>query len=217
MKRICELLTARVVFCLVVLVGSASVGSAEPEVATFRFADAAGIPGKVSLMVDSLKLKPAGFAAGDTTGAIGILPGTHKFTVASVEAGTATADVPMPANNSTTVIAYCSLAIDPQTKAAKKVVQLLTRSNPLRDSGRHFQLLLISTRPQMDIILNGASIRVKAMKELRVPEPPMGSIRVDQGGKPVVQFNAPQAGNFFVVLYEEANGNLAGFVIPDYK
>jgi hypothetical protein len=168
-------------------------------------------------MVDSSRLKPAGFSAGDTTGAIGILPGSHNFTVASVEAGQVTAAVPFVANTSTTLIAYCVTVQDPQTKRPKKAIQLLSRSNPLPNTGKHFQVLFVSSRASVDIAENGVPTRANALKELNVPDSPGGEIKISQGDKPIVQFRAPEAGNFLVVLYEAAAGSLAGLVIPDYK
>ena len=207
---------ARVTIGLIVI-GGTVFGKGDPEVGNFRFADAAGLTGKISLMVDTSKLKPAGFAPGDTTGAIGIQPGSHRFTVASTEAGSASAMIPLRANTSTTVIAYCGLGIDPQTHQPKKVLQLLQRANPPPNGGRHFQLLYVSSQPGVDINLNGAPTQVKSMQEMNAAELPAGSISVSQAGKSIVNFTAPQAGNFLVVLYDTAAGPLAGLVLPDYK
>lgn len=201
---------------LIVIAGTV-FGKGDPEVGNFRFADAAGLTGKISLMVDTSRLKPAGFAPGDTTGAIGILPGSHRFTVASTEAGSASAMIPLRANTSTTVIAYCGLGVDPQTHQQKKILQLLQRANPPPNGGRHFQLIYVSGQPSVTVNLNGSPVQVNSMREMSVPDSPSGKISVDQTSKPIVQFTAPQAGNFLVVLYDGAAGNLAGLVLPDYK
>lgn len=202
-----------------VLSGLAGVTSrsAEPEAASFRFADAAGAFEKLSLTVDATKLKPAGFTPGNITGSIGILPGSHRFTVSSPKAEVAAVTLPLQANSSTTLIAYCTVAVDSQTKKVKKTLQLHPRVNPPPNAGKHFQLLYVSGRPEVDITLNGAPARMKAMKEINVPDSPKGVISIEQAGKSVVKFNAPEAGNFLVVLYDSADGNFAALVVPNYK
>jgi len=202
-----------------VLVGltEAALGQPAPEPGQFRFANAAGLSGKVSLMIDTLKVKPEGFAAGETTGLIGMLAGSHKFTVSNAEAGTATATLALQPSASTTMIAYCKVAVDPRTNTLKKGLQLLQRVNPPPNAGRHFQLLYVSNRPFVDVALNGAPTRINALREVKGAELSGGDIKVEQADKSIVTFTAPQAGNFLVLLYDDAAGKLVGVVLPDYK
>lgn len=216
MKLIYHYRVAQIAVGLLGLVANA-FGQAEGDAGNFRFADATGLSEKISLMVDASKIKPAGFASGDFTGSIGILAGSHVFTVTSTEAGVAAATIPLSANASTTVIAYCKVVMDRKTNTLRKSIQLLPRPNPPKNSGRHFQVLYVSNRPDVDIVLNGAPARVKAMKEVNGPELPGGNISVARAGASIVQFTAPQAGNFLVVLYDSSAGSLAGFVIPNYN
>src|SRR5436190_17659220 len=145
MKLLCLSKTAKVIAILVCLDGIAlGQGAAQPG--QFRFVNAAGLSGKISLTIDTLKLKPEGFAPGDTTGMIGILPGSKHITVASTEAGTATATVTVQPNDSNTIIAYCKITRDPVTNAPKKSLQLLQRANPPTNNGRHFQLMYVSSQ-----------------------------------------------------------------------
>ncbi len=195
--------------------GVAAVHSATPP-GHIRFVNAAGLAGKVSLTIDTLKLKPEGFAAGDTTGSIGILSGSHQFTVASAEAGTATATVTIQPNGSVTMIAYCKATVDPITKTPKKTIQLIQRANPPPDRGRHFQVLYLSNQPATEVILNNTPRRVDAMREVAGEELSGGDIKVEQGGRTIVTFVAPGAGNFLVILYEDSSGKLVGVVLPDY-
>ena len=192
--------------------GFVVLGQNRPQPAYFRFANAAGISEKLSLTIDAHKLKPQGFAPGDTTGSIGILPGSHQFTISSTDAGVATATPAIQPNASTTMIAYCKVVVDPRTNVLKKTLQLLQRMNPPKDGGRHFQLLYVSSKPTADIVLNGTPVRIASMREVKGAELPGGDIKVEQAGKSVVQFTAPQAGNFLAILYDAPAGNVAGFV-----
>jgi hypothetical protein len=216
MKLLYPFKAAKLVIALVCLGGTA-FGQAAPPPGHFRFVNAAGLAGKISLTVDALKLKPEGFASGETTGSIGILSGSPKFTVSSAEAGTATATLSVQPNSSTTMIAYTKVTVDARTNTIKKALQLLPRVNPPVNNGRHFQLLYVSSQAAVDVVLNGTPQRINAMREVNGQELPGGDIKVEQAGKVIVTFTAPQAGNFLVLLYDDAAGKLAGVVLADYK
>jgi hypothetical protein len=202
---------------ILVCLNAVALGQGAVQPGQFRFVNAAGLSGKLSLTIDTLKLKPEGFATGDTTGLIGILPGPKHVIVANTEAGTATATVMVQPNDSNTIIAYCKITRDPGTNAPKKSLQLLQRANPSTSSGRHFQLMYVSSQPSVDVVINGAPKRINAMREVNEQELPGPKIKVEQAGRKVVEFDSPQAGNFFVVLFDDAAGKLAGVVLADYK
>jgi hypothetical protein len=216
MKLLCRSKTATVIALLVCLDGTV-LGQGAPQPGHFRFVNAAGLSGKISLTIDTLKLKPEGFASGDTTGSIGILPGSKKITATSTEAGTATATLTVQPNDSNTIIAYCKVTRDPVTNAPKKSLQLLQRANPPTSNGRHFQLMYVSSQPTVDVVINGMPKHINAMREVNEQELPGANIKVEQAGRVIVQFDSPQAGNFLVLLYDDAAGKLAGVVLPDYK
>src|SRR3954451_15941854 len=209
----------RSALCFVALLGlvTATLGQVASEPGNFRFANAAGLTGKVLLMIDTVKPKPEGFAAGETTGSIGMLTGAHRFTASNAEAGSASATLNLQPGASTTMIAYCQIAVDPRTNAPKKALQLLQRANPPVNGGKHFQLLYLSNKPTADVVMNGAPAQLGAMREVNGGELPGGKIKIEQAGKTVVTFTAPQPGNFLVILYDDAAGKLAGVVLPDYK
>ena len=115
------------------------------------------------------------------------------------------------------MIAYCKVTVDPRTNTTKKTLQLLERVNPPVGSGKHFQMLYVSGQPVADVVVNGTPKRINAMREVNEQDLPGASIKVEQAGKVVVVFDAPQAGNFLVLLYDDATGKLAGVVLPDYK
>lgn len=216
MKLLYPFNVGRLIMALICLAATGFGQGAAPP-GHFKFVNAAGLAGKIFLTIDALKPKPEGFASGDTTGSIGILAGSPKFAVSSPEAGTATATLTVQPNSSTTMIAYTKVTVDPRTNTTKKALELLQRVNPPVNNGRHFQLLYVSSRTAVDVVLNGTPQRIDAMREVNEAELPGGNIKVEQAGKAIVAFTAPEAGNFLVVLYDDAAGKLAGVVIPDYK
>src|SRR2546421_966194 len=179
-------------------VAQLTVAQQSPGQGGFRFVNAAGIPSKVFLTIDGKKMRPEGFDSGNTTGAIGILVGTHRFGVSSPSNGTAEIPVSVQPNSSATVIAYCKTIVDPRTRQPTQILQLLSRPNPPRAHGKQFQLLYLSGRPMIDLTINGQSRSVSALRELLPAELPAGQIKIEYTGKPVVTFDAPQSGNFLV-------------------
>ena len=183
---------------------------------SFRFVNATSIPGKVFLAIDGKKLRPEGFDSGNTTGAIGILAGTHRFAVSSPSNGTAEVSASVQPGSSVTMIAYCKTVIDPRTRQPTEVLQLLPRQNPPHTRARQFQLLFLSSRPSIDLTINGQNRSVSALREIGSDQLPTTQIKIEHGTKPVVTFDAPEAGNFLVVIFEDKAGKVSGVVIPDY-
>jgi hypothetical protein len=219
MKRSCHynFATAAVVFsifsfCFVTRGGGQAAGQGN-----VRFVNAAGIPEKVFLTIDTTKLRPEGFSAGDTTGAFGILAGPHQFSVSNPAHGVAQAAVSVQPNSSTTVIAYCKTVIDSRTRQPTQILQLLPRQNPPRAHGKQFQLLYLSSRPTINLTINDQPRSVSALRELMPGDLPSGQIKVEYSGNPVLTFDAPESGNFLVVIFDDLGGKVSGVVVPDYN
>jgi hypothetical protein len=188
-----------------------------PGQGLFRFVNATSIPGKVFLAIDANKLRPEGFDSGNTTGAIGILVGTHRFAVSSPSNGAAEMPVSVQPSSSVTIIAYCKTVVDPRTRQPTEVLQLLPRQNPPHTRGRQFQLLYLSSRPSVNLTINGQNRSVSALREIGSDQLPTTQIKIEYGGKSVLTFDAPEAGNFLVVVFDDKAGKVSGVVVPDYS
>ena len=54
------------------------------------------------------------------------------------------------------------------------------------------------------------------MREIASDQLPTTQIKIEHGTKPVVTFDAPEAGNFLVVIFDDPTGKVSGVVVPDY-
>jgi hypothetical protein len=54
------------------------------------------------------------------------------------------------------------------------------------------------------------------LREIASDQLPTTQIKIEHGTKPVVTFDAPQAGNFLVVIFDDPTGKVSGVVVPDY-
>src|SRR6266480_3358991 len=216
MKHFCLSNLAKSQLLLVLIncyVAGVAVAQQSPEQGIFRFVNATGLPSRTFLTIDNLKLRPEGFGSGDTTAAIGIIAGARRFTVSNPSSGTAVIPVSVQPNGSVTIIAYCKTVVDPRTRQLTEVLQLLPRQNPPRTRGRQFQLLYVSSRPSIDLTINGQNRSISALREIGSDQLPTTQIKIEHGARPVVAFDAPEAGNFLVVIFEDKAGKVSGVVV----
>lgn len=191
-------------------------GQQPPPQGAFRFANACSIPGKTLVTIDTGKLRPDGFGPGENTGMIGILSGAHHFTVVHPTAGKGEANFMVQPDSFTTVVAFPKPAIDPTTKKTVQTLQVLARPDPPREKGKHFQILSVSNRPTVDLSINGQSVSLPSLRELKADEFVKGALKIECTGKPVVDFAAEESGSFLVILFDRPDGTLGGMVMPDY-
>jgi hypothetical protein len=93
----------------------------------------------------------------------------------------------------------------------------LPRPNPPRAHGKQFELLYLSSRPAINLTINGQNRMVSAMREVLPGDLPSGQIKVEYAGKPVLLFDAPESGNFLVVIFDDLAGKVSGVVVADYN
>ena len=67
----------------------------------------------------------------------------------------------------------------------------------------------------VDLTINGQNRSVSALREIGSDQLPTTQIKIEHGAKPVVAFDAPEAGNFLVVIFDDKAG-IKGVVVPDY-
>jgi hypothetical protein len=187
-----------------------------PPQGALRFANACAIPGRTLVTVDNAKLRPDGFGPGENTGMIGILAGTHRFAATHPSAGKGDLSVTVQPNSFTTVVAYPKPAIDPLTKKTVQTLALFARADPPREKGKHFQILCVSTRPSINISVNGQPVSLAPLRELKADGYAKGSLKIEYLGKPVIDFGAEESGSFLVVLFDRPDGTIGGVLMPDY-
>ena len=198
------------------LTASSTNGQEAPPQGAFRFVNASAIAGKTLVTIDNAKLRPDGFGPGENTGIIGILAGTHRFSIDHPTAGKAETNVIVQPNTFTTVVAYAKPAVDPTTKKSTEVVQLLARPDPPRGKGKQFQVLSVSSRPTLTVTINGQSVTLGSLRELKADDLAKGSIKIEYAGKSVIDFAAQEPGSFLTVVFDRPDGTLGGVLVPDY-
>ena len=189
---------------------------AAPPQAAIRFANACSIEGKVVFAEDGRSMRTDGFSAGENTSAIGTPAGSHRFTVSATGAKPADATLNLQANTATMLIAYSKATTDPVTQKTVQELQLFAQADPARQKGKRFFLLYLSSRPSAEIIVNGKPRSLPALHLVPADEVSRGEVRIEEGGKSVLDFVANENGNFHVILFDKPDGSLNGILLPDY-
>jgi hypothetical protein len=191
-------------------------GQAPPAQGRFRFINATSSADGVLVSIDSAKLRPEAFASGESTGAIGILAGTHRISVSAPNARAAETVITVQQYSSVNVIAYDTTVQDPQTGKPIRTLQVLAHPGAPRASGKHFQLLYASSRPTTQLVVNGHPATLDALKDLKVDDAPNSTVKIEREGKVILTFSASEAGNFLVILFDQQDGSLKTAVLRDY-
>ena len=76
--------------------------------------------------------------------------------------------------------------------------------------------MYVSSRPAVDLLVNGQPANLKALQQIKADSLARGSINVEYGGKRVISFTAEESGNFLIVIFDKADGGIAGMTLPDY-
>ncbi len=195
---------------------ASSLGQASPPQAAFHFANASGLPDKILFTIDGTKLRPDGFASGESTGAIGILSGSHRVIASGGSLKPAEASVMMQPNSATTLIAYSKWVLDPITRKPVPQLQIFPQSNAPRNKGKHFYYLYVSARPTAEITVNGQPMSLSALRSVAADEISRGAAKIESGGISIVDFTAAESGSFLVIIFDKPDGSLNGIVLPDY-
>jgi hypothetical protein len=167
-------------------------------------------------MIDSTKLRPNGFAPGENTGGIGVLAGTHRLTASIPDVKPAEITLTFQANTATTIIAFTKSVLDPITRKPVEQLQFFSQSDPPREKGKHFYIVYASAHPAVDLLINGQSRNVVALRTLRADDIAGGAIKIEYAGKSIADFTAHESGTFLVIILDKADGTVAGMVLPDY-
>lgn len=193
-----------------------AVAQQTPPQAAYRFVNATSLPDKVLFTNDGRKLRPDGFGPGDNTSSIGTPAGPHRLSASTATAKPAEINLTLQPNTATTVIAYSKQVVDPVTKKSGFELQLFSQADPARDKGKQFYILYVSARPNVELAINGEARTLPALRAQKADDS-RGSIKVEYGGKPVVEFTANESGAFVAVISDKPDGGLAGILLPDYN
>ena len=200
--------------------------SGSPEVGFVRIihAVAAG-SGKARFSVDGDDLFPKGYDLGQATGGIGLAAGSHEITISRSGAKPGTSRIQLQSGETITLIGF-SEPIPKSTPTAQQTwkIRLLRLRQSSPESG--YQLSLVSVCPEPETVVQteiaGKSSRRQARVEpFHITTQPLGRSRAEvfvRSGPELLTTVSPDSpGNYVVVLYRDAGGQLRALSFFDPK
>lgn len=214
---------------LLILVGTfpqlpAQDQASKPPTGFIRLVNAvAAGTGNVSLLINGEDMRPSGYQLGDATGGIGLRAGNQKVTIRKEGVKEGTTTVSLGKDQTVTLIPFSEQVPASDQEPAHHVVRLLRLRQKEVESGRTATFVSVSATPEIKVEVESETGQRTAVfvKRLMVGETP---IKYSQGYAPVfVNGTAIQpipiggAGNYVVVLYDDAEGKIQSLYFRDFK
>lgn len=210
-----------VLLCSCFIAGAAA---AADKVGFVRLVDAlAPGQGGLQLFIDGESMNPDGYQLGDVTGGIGLKPGAHQIKITRPGVSEGVTRLNIVADATVTLIPYAERMPAADDKPAHWAVRILRLKQMEPVSKRTATFVSVSQSPEHEVEIgapNGSwtKVLVKRLAIARTPiHYPEGYVplRCKAGKLPSIPVGEP--GNYVVVLYDDAAGNMQALNLQDYK
>lgn len=179
--------------------------------------------GNVNVVIDGNDVYPSGYKFGAVTGGIGLPPGGHSVTIrrAGVKEGTTKVDVEK--NQTVTLIPFAERVPATDQEPAHFAIRILRLKQKEIQGSRSASFVSVSGMPELLAELRAPSgdwAKVP-VKRLAIGETPIlypeGYAPVRVSGKEMEPIPVGDPGNYVVVLYDDAEGNIKTVSFRDFK
>lgn len=214
---------------LIILVGLLSLLLAQKETSApptgfIRIVNgvAQGI-GQVNVLIDGEDMRPKGYSLGDATGGIGLRAGSHKVTIKREGAKEGSTTVVLEKDQTVTLIPFTEKVPATDQQPGYFAIRILRLKQRQVESGRTATFVSISANPEIKIELQDETGKWATVfaKRLAVAETPLtytqGYAPAKVNGNPINPIPIGGAGNYVVVLYDDADGKVRSLYFRDFK
>lgn len=204
----------RLIFSALLLL-CGSVSAEKPANGHLRLANAlAQGSGPLQLAVDGKSLTPDGYQPGDVTGEIPLSPGTHSVKFSRQPLPAASTTVVIAADETSIVIPFAEEIPASPTVAAHWEIRVLRLKPPTPSTGMSGTFVSVAPAPEIRLEIREPSgkwnpvflkPRTPAQAALLYPR---GYVPLRAVGRDLLALPVSDRGNYFVILYNDAAGNL---------
>lgn len=179
--------------------------------------------GTVKLMIDGEDMQPDGYSLGDATGGIGLRAGSHKITFKKEGVKEGTTTIVLDKDQTVTMIPFAEKVPATDQEPGHFKIQILRLKQKEVNSERTASFVSVSAIPEIKIELEDENGKTATLfvKRLSVGETPLnysqGYAPVKVNGVPVKPIPIGGVGNYVVVLYDDAEGNVQSLNFRDFK
>ncbi len=180
--------------------------------AYFRLVHAAGIPGKVTVHLDSDDLQPEGYISGQCTGAIGFPAKTYQIKVQHPALGELRLAMPLKPGSINTLVIFSKLERPKPGQAPKPMLGYYILESPAEDKAKGHNLTLVqcTSQPSMDFDIAGHPLTVARLVPgvVRVKKS-MGEFpAISTGGAMLCTLNFKDPQDTVVIIFADETGAL---------
>jgi len=223
MKTIFKLLSA----LLIVVVGHANAQEEPPTKTPYGFIRLANAlaqgSGNVKLEIDGENIQPDGYKLGDVTGGIRLKPGSHNVKISrdGVKAGSTKVNVER--NDTTILIPFAERIPASDTEPAHWEVRILRLKQKETETGLSGTFVSVSQNPEIKVDVREPSgkwnpVFVKRLSTAQAPLLyPRGYVPIKAGDVDLEAIPVAEAGNYVVLLYDDAGGKIQSLNFRDFK
>lgn len=179
--------------------------------------------GNVKVLIDGRDVYAPGYKFGAVTGGVGLPPGGHSVTIRREGVEEGTTKVSIDKNQTVTLIPYAErVPATDQEKAHFEIRILRLKQKEIQD-GRGASFVSVSSQPEIVAEIRDPSgqwskVHVKRLSigeaVIRYPE---GYVPIRVNRKDMQPIPISDRGNYVVVLYDDAEGNLKSLNFRDFK
>jgi hypothetical protein len=179
--------------------------------------------GNVNVVIDGNDVYPSGYKFGAVTGGIGLPPGGHSVTIRRAGVKEGTTKVNVEKNQTVTLIPFAERVPATDQEPAHFAIRILRLKQKETQGARSASFVSVSGMPELLAELRAPSgdwAKVP-VKRLAIGETPIlypeGYAPVRVNGKEMEPIPVGDPGNYVVVLYDDAEGNIKTVSFRDFK
>lgn len=178
---------------------------------------------KLLLFIDGESMNPDGYQLGDVTGGIGLKPGPHQIKIQRPGVNEGVTRLNVVAGSTVILVPFAERVPATDDKPAHWELRILRLKQMEPVTKRTATFVSVSQTPEHEVEIsapNGTWTRVFA-KRLAITRTPIlypegyVPLRCKAGKLPSIPVGEP--GNYVVILYDDAAGNMQALNLQDYK
>jgi len=179
--------------------------------------------GNVKVLLDGSDVYEPGYKFGAVTGGIGLTPGNHTVTIRREGVKDGTSKVTVEKDQTVTLIPFAEMVPATDQDPAHFVIRILRLKQKQTESGRSASFISVSGQPEVKAELRDPAGKWEKVfvKRLMIGEAtihyPEGYAPIRVNDKDMEPIPIGDVGNYVVVLYDDAEGNLHTVNFRDFK
>jgi len=215
-------LTARLFSYFLTLITANAAAAEKPGFVRLVDAVAQGND-KLLLFIDGESMNPEGYVLSDVTGGIGLKPGPHNIALKRPGVSEGVTHLNIEADHTITLIPFAVRVAATDEKPAHWAIRILRLRQLEPVTKRSATFVSVSQTPTLDVEIRAPNGKWTAVtvKRLATSQSPIlypeGYVPLRCHSRKLPSIPVGEPGNYVIVLYDDAVGNLQSLNLQDYK